>query len=55
MACIITAHAGFLALSMESVPKEENAYYKVLPGSLFYPLVLLCLILTAGHAMMTTL
>lgn len=55
MLCIIAAHAGFLLLSMQSVPKEDNAYYRVLPDYLFYPLVALCLLLTAGHAMMTTL
>lgn len=55
MLCIIAAHSGFLVLSMEATPKADNAYYKVLPDYLFYPLVLLCLLLTAGHAMMTTL
>lgn len=55
MVCIIIAHSGFLALSMESVPKEDNENYKVLPEQLFYPLIVLCLFLTAGHAMMTTL
>lgn len=55
MACITTAHVGFLALSMQSIPKVDNAYYKVLPDCMFYPLILLCLILTAGHAMTTTL
>lgn len=55
MMCIILAHVGFLAFSMQSVPKEDNDNFKVLPEYLFYPLVGLCLLLTAGHAMMTTL
>jgi len=55
MVCITAAHAGFLLISLNSIPKKDNPSYKVMPDRLFNPLIGLCLVLTAGHAMMTTL
>ena len=55
MLSLALAHLGFLILSLEAKPKDDNPNYGTLSDHLYFPYLILVLLLTFGQATLSAI